>query len=325
MVGVIRRANLRARRERDRAEAPLDCFGGVQGGCRGVDLRPLQALPGGSGRPTLPGRRLSLAVIDGAFELSHPAIRPLAARATVLGELSRRPAAHAASVLSILASPVLAPGGTLGAAPEVERLVLSPVGDGAGLVGILAETLGELSAGDVLAVPWGFAGPGPIAGDGEIADLLVEASRRRIVPVVAAGNAGRELREPTAGALVVGATTPRLDRALGNHGAGVDCVAWGAGVPTAGYLGSGRPAVFEALGGSSLATAIVAGGLLAVQSALWSAGRPLLDLPTCKSLLAVPGLSCPTAPRGTPLPDLHALWSRLTRAAWPPPAPTAGR
>jgi hypothetical protein len=147
-----------------------------------------------------------------------------------------------------------------------------------------------LSFGDVLlleAQTKVFSlGKMPVEVEDAVFDAIRLGTALGIVVVEAAGNGGNDLDAYTragdaildrgssdfrdSGAIVVGAgtsTTPHSRLSLSNYGSRVDCYAWGENVNTTGGSGSGTgtSTYTTSFGGTSSASAIVAGAALATQ------------------------------------------------------------
>jgi hypothetical protein len=194
--------------------------------------------------------------------------------------------------------------------------------------------LGALTPGDVLLIEqqtWVCGGGplGPLEGYAPWFDAIATATAQGVVVVEAAGNGGVDLDAPAcggwfdrsvrdSGAIVVGAGHPatRARLAFSAYGSRVDVQGWGQGVFTTGYgdvfdPGDLRQRYTALFGGTSSASAIVAGVAASVQGAVRAHGLASLDSLEMRALLAGTGTPQSGAQHIGPLPDAAAALAAL--------------
>src|SRR5262245_51262837 len=161
-------------------------------------------------------------------------------------------------------------------------------------------------------------------------DTIASATANGVVVVEAAGNGSLDLDSAAcnnrydrnnrdSGAIMVGAGSSNAhDRlASSNFGARVDVQGWGQGVVTTGYGGlfMGDPAnpdirqrYTSTFNGTSSASAVVMGAVLAIQGARLNCNQPLLTSEEMRGLLASTGTPQGTGTAGNigPLPNIRA-------------------
>ena len=191
--------------------------------------------------------------------------------------------------------------GVLGLAPAA-LLFVAPTNtvqhgyDPARAIGL---ALDVLVPGDVLLLEqqtWVCGGPlGPLEGYPPWFDAIANATAQGVVVVEPAGNGGLNLDSPAcggwfdrnvrdSGAILVSAGSPFDRSRLGfsSYGSRADVQGWGSGVYTAGYgalfdPGDVRQRYTAYFGGTSGASAIVAGAVASVQGALLAHGMTPLE------------------------------------------------
>ena len=189
----------------------------------------------------------------------------------------------------------------------------------------------QLVRGDVLNMSMGI--PVPSAGTTvmmpvEVQRVIVSALRmltfRGITCMIAAGNSTLNLDNPpfpftNSGSIMVGGIEPTNAPAttfkrhpISNFGARVDCCSWASEVESLTFQSPPNPTAklyTGADGGTSLASAIVAGVVAAMQGrSLVSAGKPLTPLEVL-TLLRDPAMGSDVVPGGLVglQPDLAAI------------------
>ncbi len=194
-----------------------------------------------------------------------------------------------------------------------------------------------LAPGDVLIIE--LHAPGPHAtGDGQFGyvpmefwpdnfDAMLLATSAGLVVCEAAGNGQQDLDDPIyqglfdrlqrdSGALLCGATNAgSLDPAwFTNHGTRVDLCGWGSQVTTCAYgdlQGDPLPETewyTAQFGGTSSATPIVVGAVVALQGMVIAASGAPLDASLCRTILSETGTPTNGPELIGPRPDLVAAW-----------------
>ena len=195
---------------------------------------------------------------------------------------------------------------------------------------LLEEQLGSDTRGDPLR---------PVESDPALNGLIRGIVGSGITVVEAAGNGGLDLdlfatpqghtstRANDTGAIMVGAgldpagvfpcgAQPRQRASFSNHGARIDCWATGLGITTSSSVGANAPtrSYTNAFGGTSGASAIVAGAAVALHGMANAAGQPLTPI-EARALLSDPALNTPSAVPGRDrigvMPDLAAIVGAL--------------
>jgi hypothetical protein len=305
----------------------------------------LHAAPGGIGAPGAwlhaggDGAGLKTAIVEMGWDRSHVDLAPLGNRVTLVSGIDwQKDAAqlHGANTLGVVCAADNA-AGFLGVVPEVGSIALASCVEQ--LVGkeerpvyavgqALLEAVLALDAGDVLLIELELASWIPIEVVDAYFDLIWVASWwLDIVVVEPAGNGGGDLGQVQpngpyvlapgsqdfrdSGAIVVGAShedkRARLAGGLNsNFGERVDCHAWGELVMTCGRGGNST----YSYGGTSAASAIVAGVALSVQGIAAAHLGWRLSPFGLRALLRDPALGTPgddpAEPIG-PMPDLARL------------------
>jgi hypothetical protein len=136
---------------------------------------------------------------------------------------------------------------------------------------------------------------GPSEWQQSVFDAIAAATALGIVVVEAAGNGGVNLDDPAcgdrfdrnvreSGAIIVGAGSPSSHSRLGfsSYGSRVDLQGWGTSVTTAGYGGLFNPGDIRqrytsSFNGTSSASPVVTGAVLAVQGAVMAMGLAPVD------------------------------------------------
>ena len=166
-----------------------------------------------------------------------------------------------------------------------------------------------------------------------------------VIVVEAAGNGSVNLDQPgcnrlfdrsyrDSGAIIVGAGDPGQHARLSfsSYGSRVDVQGWGGSVTTAGYgaafdPGDIRQRYTHSFGGTSSASPIVTGAVLALQGALKARGLALATPAEIRETLVVTGTPQTGTEHIGPLPDIRAALDRLltNRGARPEWRPWASR
>lgn len=246
---------------------------------------------------------------------------------------------HGTGVLGVVLGTDNGLGG-LGIAPALERVSVCSHYDRSGVPRIadaISVATGRLTPGDVLLIEVERPGGFPVETDDADFAAIVDATEAGIVVVEAAGNGAQDLdawesplgRRLTRGvdgfdseAIVVAAARRRVEKdgpdrghrwlLTSSYGRRVDCYAWGESVVTASIAGYQRN-----FGGTSAASAIVAGAAAALQGMVRAATGGVLTPAEVRDRLSDPGGTpqVPIASRGLvpigTMPDLRLLAERL--------------
>lgn len=252
----------------------------------------------------------------------------------VLGELRGGNNRYGVTGIAAAAQVLVAPANTLQFGYNVARAI--------------SLATNRLAAGDVILLEQqapvcgglcstSQVGCGPVEYHQSVFDVIRTATARGIVVVEAAGNGNVNLDRPScggrfdrrlrdSGAIIVGAGEPGTRRRLSfsSYGSRVDLQGWGSGVTTTGYGDAFNPGDIRQrytfrFGGTSSASPIVAGSVLALQGALKGAGRPVARPASMRSALVATGSPQVGSGKIGPLPNLPAALNRLlgTRPAAP--------
>jgi subtilisin family serine protease len=171
----------------------------------------------------------------------------------------------------------------------------------------------------------------PVEVEPGVQDAIRLAVSRGITVVEAAGNGGRSLDgfehpiwkrslDRDSGAILVGAATaeaPHFRMDDSNFGQRVDCYAWGEGVTTTGngFLGRELDHFTDNFGGTSAASAIVAGAAVVVQGIAKANLKRLLSPAELRDLLKNRTINTPSDDPANDLigvmPDLRAIIRNL--------------
>ena len=302
-----------------------------QGYRAAVGVDAAWSLPGGR------GQGMAFADVEGEWNDKHEDL-PGGEIEHVAGRRQRSEVwrQHGTAVLGVVAARDNS-AGMLGLAPDVERIVTSSLG-GIGPARAVYEAAKRLNAGDVLILE--LHGPGPRSdGRGQKGYVPMEywqpefdairfATNKGVIVVEAGGNGGEDLDAPVyqgrfdrrvrdSGAILVGAGAPpgvdvpeRGRLAFSNYGARVDVQGWGLHVATLDYgdlQGCSQPSrKYTALfAGTSSASPVVAGAVLAIQGAVKRAKGAPLSPADMRALLVTTGTpeAAPTHVIG-PLPHV---------------------
>lgn len=268
------------------------------------------------------GEGVGFADIEGGWTFDHDALQRDPATTLLDGQVGPRHRPHGTAAVAVVTGGAGGPAGP-GIAPGVEPVFcVSHGGSVANIAPAIATATDELGCGDVLMIQ-AQTGPScdaPVGAPVELIDAVREQVRFAIaagvVVVAAAGNGGHDLGTlrtaqgtPAfpddghgSGALLVGAATstyPHRRMPWSCHGSRVDCYAWGQDVATAWSTDWGATDRYTGVfGGTSAATAIVAGLAAVVQSAsLVERGAPLTPA-SMRDLLTTSGADDPEGPDG---------------------------
>ena len=246
----------------------------------GINIAGVWPSPGGGGRPGLDGAGIKFADVERSWRVDHPDLMNGAASRVELryGDLHPNVVIrdHGTAVVGIVAA-MDNTSEIVGITPKVDRVMAySWTKAGAAKPHEAIETAAsELTAGDVLLIERCSVGllngnlqALPQETDMIAYDIIIEATMRGVVVIEPAGNDGKNIDEfvfdnydtfanRDSGALIVGASMPDLTRTgVSNFGNRIDCFAWGNGVFTLDN---------RAFGGTSSASAIIAGAAVALQ------------------------------------------------------------
>lgn len=246
---------------------------------------------------------------------------------------------HGTAVLGVVAA-IDNGVGVVGIAPEIGSLAGSSQWRGwftFSTARAIYRALDRMKFGDVLLLEaqttcLGFGGDlFPVEVEPGVQDAILLAISRGITVVEAAGNGGLSLDgfnhpiwkrslDRDSGAILVGAATaeaPHFRMDDSNFGRRVDCYAWGEGVTTTGngFLGRELDHFTDNFGGTSAASAIVAGAAVVVQGiAKANRGCPLSPA-ALRDLLKDRTINTPSNDPATDLigvmPDLRAIVRKL--------------
>ena len=161
-------------------------------------------------------------------------------------------------------------------------------------------------------------------------DLTAAASASGIIVVAAAGNGAQNLNSTyyqnymnlgNSGAIIVGAGTPNLSHnriSYSTYGTRVDVQGWGENVFTTGYgdaqnVGNDFNQYYTNFGGTSSATAMVAGCVVVLQSYHFSLTGGYLTGPQMRTILKDTGVPQGNAASGNigPLPNIQAAMQAI--------------
>jgi subtilisin family serine protease len=229
--------------------------------------------------------------------------------------------------------------GVVGIAPEIGSLAGSSQWRGwftFSTARAIYRALDRMKAGDVLLLEaqttcLGMDGLFPVEVEPGVQDAIRMAVARGICVVEAAGNGGLSLDgfehpiwkrslDRDSGAILVGAATaeaPHFRMDDSNFGQRVDCYAWGEGVTTTGngFLGRELDHFTDNFGGTSAASAIVAGAAVVVQGIAKANLKRLLSPAELRDLLKDRTINTPSDDPANDLigvmPDLRAIVRRL--------------
>lgn len=309
----------------------------------GIDARWAWSRPGGD------GAGIGFVDVEEGWWLGHEAVARWGLAGPLAGDnrnlADRRD--HGVAVLGVVAGADDA-AGTVGIAPNVRSAQVSSVyraatDDANRIADALVAAVAAGQPGDVVVVEMQKGNPPlPVEAEPDVLDAIRLASALGLVVVEAAGNGWQSLdarlgaAHPPSGAIVVGAAAPALSTwtpagataqvaghgriSESNHGARVDCYAWGRGVATAGYgdLTPGADPARTYTGAfsrTSAATAIVAGAAVLTQAMYRAATGTLLSPGQLRAVLADPANGTPHVPAGARtighMPDLRRVAAAL--------------
>lgn len=184
------------------------------------------------------------------------------------------------------------------------------------------------------------AGCGPLEALQAVHDVIANVTALNRIVVAAAGNGNVNLDDATcngafdratkdSGAIIVGAghSADRTRMDFSSYGTRIDVQGWGENVVTTGYGDAFNPNIQQrytrTFGGTSGATPIVAGAVLAIQGRLKACHLPLATPAQMRQALAASGTPQPTSDAGHigPLPQISAALSALgvDKCITPPP------
>jgi serine protease len=239
---------------------------------------------------------------------------------------------HGTAVLGVLGGRRNAYGVT-GIAPAATMLVAPAytAEGGYNIARAINLAASRLQAGDVILLEQqnsvcGSTSYGPVEGSQIIYDAIAQATSLGIVVVEAAGNGAVNLDDPLcllrfdrtvrdSRAIIVGAGHPSIKSRLSfsTYGSRVDVQGWGQEVTTTGYGNAFYPATDAArqlythgFSGTSSASTIVAGSVLALQGALKGRGLRVATPLEIREALALTGTPQTGTTHIGPLPNLAA-------------------
>jgi hypothetical protein len=248
---------------------------------------------------------------------------------------------HGTSVLGVVCGVDNTVGG-VGITPNLESIrVVSEMRDGGifSTADAVLDAVAVMAPGDVLLIESQFSDEGPeLVGflprdtQSDVFAAVSLATALGIVVVEAAGNGGNDLDAYTlegvgpifdpasdvfrdSGAIMVGAATsltPHERTNSSNYGARIDCYAWGENIDSATSYADGVTDNYDpSFGGTSGASAIIAGAALAIQGIGHSSGLFMMSPGQMRSLFRNPDLGTPSAnpavDRIGPMPNLEAI------------------
>lgn len=246
----------------------------------GIDAEHVWGFPGGG------GQGIDLVDVEQGWMLAHEDLAPPAI--PLLWGQNHSSFDHGTAGLGVAVARDNATGG-IGVAPLATASVVSEF-DTTGAPdrpNALLAAIAALTFGDVLLLEMQSASNEPVETAPALFDLIRLSTALGITVVEPAGNAGTPLDAYTApftgkhvlnrastdftdsGAILVGActsTVPHTRIKISNFGSRVDCYAWGENVDTCSTDSTGTTADYTtAFGGTSSASAIIAGAALVVQ------------------------------------------------------------
>ena len=299
------------------------------------------------------GKAVRVVDVEYSWQLDHedlkiPAARVLTGGATasdpfadtnhgtaVLGEIVGRRNGYGVTGIAPAAVPWVAPANTVEFGYDPARAI--------GLA------TAKLRRGEVMVIEqqtWvcGFGPPGtqygPLEWIQSVFDAISAATAKGIIVVEAAGNGNVNLDQPAcmglfdrrvrnSRAIIVGAGSSTAHAHLGfsSYGSRVDVQGWGENVTTAGYgdafnPGDVRQFYTHSFDGTSSATPIVAGAVLAMQGVVKECGLPLLRPMQIRNALVSTGTRQPGAAgnRIGPLPRIRPALQATPASVCLPPA-----
>jgi subtilisin family serine protease len=310
----------------------------------GVDAKVALRIPGAN------GAGIAIADVEYSWVLDHEDIELPASvnveTATPSDPFPNDQGNHGTAVLGILRGRDN-PYGVLGLVPAASLFVApaNTVQHGYDPARAIDRALDVLVPGDVLLLEqqtWVCDGLlGPLEGYPPWFDAIAHATALGVVVIEPAGNGGVDLDGAAcdgwfdratrdSGAIVVGAGNPNTRARLGlsAYGSRVDVQGWGSGVTSTGYRdlfdpGDVRQRYTGLFGGTSGASAIVAGVAASVQGAVLADGAAPLEPDEMRDLLVATGTPQTGAGHIGPLPSITAALAGLGIAA-PPPPPSCG-
>ena len=316
----------------------------------GIGTAALVGVPGADGSGT------RLVDIEYEWRLDHEDLE-LGSEAALATGTAQNPfpdqGDHGNAVLGILASRTNGYG-VSGIAPAAQvRVAASYTAERFWDVGYAIEKALEVSsAGDLILIEQQICvcgascgggsqvGAGPVEWFGPWRAVISTASALGVIVVEAAGNGGVDLdaagcngvfdrAQGDTGALIVaaGSASAHAPLSYSTYGSRVDLQGIAEGLTTLGGgglfdPGDVRQRYQSSFGGSSGASAMVAGVILSVQGLRIAQGLPPLEPRVVRELLVQTGTPQSADPRTIgPLPDLEAAWA----AGLAPPVPALGR
>ena len=304
----------------------------------GIDARFAWSVNGGC------GSGVSFIDIEYGWNLNQEDIRGVSINVVNNPFTTGEEAEHGTAVLGIILMQDNNKGG-IGIARKAATTVVSVLKqDGTeNIPNALMEATNRLNAGDVMLLEIQLFQPEngldrllPLEADPLLFELVQLATSKGIVVVEVSGNGDgarrgvnldrykdenginifrRRVRD--SGAIIVAAgksALPHRKVANSNFGNRVDCYAWGENVTTAGRPGSNpppQPDYTDTFNGSSSASAIIAGAVIVIQSALKAAGKPKLNPNQMRSLISNPANGTPSPNRIGIMPDLKKILGNL--------------
>lgn len=226
--------------------------------------------------------------------------------------------------------------GISGLAYGASEMILFPEWQTVGYNRVFAvsQSIANSMNGDVLIYEMQTTGQGgqyvPAEFSSVIWDLTAAASNSGIVVVAAAGNGAQNLNSTfyqtymnlgNSGAIIVGAGTSNLSHnriSYSTYGTRVDVQGWGENVFTTGYgdaqiVGNDFNQNYTNFGGTSSATAVVAGCVVVLQSYHFSLTGGYLTGPEMRTILKNTGIAQGNAASGNigPLPNIQAAMQAI--------------
>jgi serine protease len=287
----------------------------------GINLPTPVQIPGSD------GAGFQVVDVENNWQRDHedsPTTRIVGCRPTITSMAATN---HGIAVVGIIAAPSngygvtgIAPAATVGLA-AIDSIPPDPRPPYAECLNSIAIAINAATAvtspGDVIVIEESIGacgaclsdqtGCGPVEAQQANYDVIAEATAAGRIVVEAAGNGYLNLDAPAcnrifdrstrdSGAIIVGAgsSTNRSRMSFSNYGSRVDVHGWGENIATTGYadpfmLNDPRQFYTGGFGGTSGATAIVAGAVLSVQGALKACGLGHLTAGEMRDLLVSTG------------------------------------
>lgn len=295
---------------------------------QGIDARYAWTQPGGDGLGVL------FVDLEQGWALNHEDL--VAVQISLISGMNRDYIGHGTSVLGEVVAVDNGVGG-VGIAPQAWAQVVSQWrNDGSyNTAAAIASAAGVMSRGDVLLLEAQVSVSGspflPVEVEQASFDAIRLAVAAGIVVIEAAGNGAVDLDRYTdamgrlllnrtdrnfrdSGAIMVGAAISRVPHSRwggSNFGSRVDCYGWGENIDTTDWLGTGTSSYRSTFGGTSGASAMIAGAALLVQSLSFQFRRRRYAPSGLRAVLMEPSRGTASANPGADrigvMPDLRMI------------------